>query len=855
MSLPYLPFVEVLRSYILSQEPEAIKEQLSTSASDLARIVPEIRERLGVSPSAPADPEEDRYRLRQAVASALRNGAANKPMLILLEDLHSADKGTLDMLTHVARGLSGARLLVVGTYRDVEVHRGHPLAEALTELRRVTPLSRTSLRGLSVDEVQRMMSSIAVQEVSWDLSEAVHQQTEGNPLFVQEVIRYLVEEGVLARELSRATGKAPLSIDIPEGLRDVIGKRLSRLSPDCNRVLRTAAVVGQTFRLDVLQRVVEVPEDELFAALEEAKKVAVVEEHHALGAVPSFSFTHAFYRQTLYEENIAPLRIRLHQQVGRAIEEVGRWSEEVGSGRLGEHASELAEHFANSSDPRDLAKALRYAEEAARGATSAYAYAEAVRLTEHAIQVQEVLEPGDQAKRCDLLLSLGDALMPAGESQRAFADAAPQAFTLSEALDDSGRASAACQLALSGLLRYGSGTMVGTPEYRQWAERADEFAPPDSRDRVYADCALASVRYIEGKRKESWELARRAVKMARRLEDVESIFSSALAILGRPQAPHHLNEQMQMAKELSDTSREGVSARTLGVILHHSGYAHLAMGDRDRAESLWRDLDELADRTRDTDLFLLSLSNEPLAATLDGHLESALESGAQLYAKAEELGSPVLGRQFADEASFRPLLYLGRAEEALAALTRACDMAGVQPVWEVSLQRVLCLAHMGRRAEAEKALTDLMNDGHMGPEVDETPATFLSTLLEASVLIGQRDATEFLAPRLADLSHYSADSSYLTNTARHLGGAAALMGNPDKARAMYQKASELTGWIRNRPEMALTRRHMAELLFDHYPDEHNEARKHLEFAIADFRDMKMQSSLERALNRNGRAKG
>ena len=614
-SMPYLPFMEVLRAYAMEQEPDALRDQLGSNAGELAKIVIEIRERLGVSPNPPGDPEEDRYRLMQAVASTVRSAASVRPLLILLEDLHNADKGTLDMLTHVARNLKSARLLIVGTYRDVEVHRGHPLSEALTELRRVTSISRIGLRGLNVDEVQRMMSSIAVQEVSWDLPGTVHEQTEGNPLFVQEVLRYLVEEGVFAREHARSSGQAPLSIDIPEGLRDVIGKRLSRLSPECNRVLRTAAVIGQAFRLDVLQRVAEVSEDDLFAALEEAQNVAVLEEHHAVGAVPSFSFTHAFFRQTLYEENIAPRRIRLHQQVGRSIEQVH-------AARLEEHAGELAEHFANSSDPQDLTKALAYAEMAAESATAVSAYAEAARLTEQALQVLEVLEPEDRAKRCDLLLKIGDVLMPAGEPKRAFEKIAPEALDLAEAIDDRVRASAACQLALTGLMRYGSGTMLGMPEYRRWAEMADTYASPGTTERVHADCAMSAARYAQERRKESWDFSRRALELARQLESPETLCFAALSILGRPQAPHHQDEQMLLAKEFSDQSRNGVTARTMGVVLHLSGYAHIAMGERDRAEGLWRDLEELADRTRDTDLLMLSLSPNPPKDT-DGRREGS----------------------------------------------------------------------------------------------------------------------------------------------------------------------------------------------------------------------------------------
>src|SRR5512136_3381446 len=171
----------------------------------------------------------------QAVTGFLTNAACVQPLLIVLEDLHDADKGTLDMLTHVSRNLSGARFLIVGTYRDVEVDRNHPLSAALAELRRVSTYGRVLLRGLNADEVRRMLEAIAGQEVPWGMAEAVHRQTEGNPLFVQEVVRYLSEEGLIRREDGRwrSSRETPLEMAIPEGLRDVIGKRLSMLSPDC----------------------------------------------------------------------------------------------------------------------------------------------------------------------------------------------------------------------------------------------------------------------------------------------------------------------------------------------------------------------------------------------------------------------------------------------------------------------------------------------------------------------------------------------------------------------------------------------------------------------------------------------
>jgi len=379
LSLPYLAFVEALRSYALSREVKDLRKELGTGAADVARIVSEIREKLKVKLRPAGNPEEERYRLLQAVTSFLSNAATVQPLLVVLEDLHDADKGTLEMLTHVSRHLAGTRLLVVGTYRDVEVDRSHPLSSALAELKRVSTYGRVLLRGLSADEVRRMLESITRESVPWGLAEAVHRQTEGNPLFVQEVVRYLAEEGLLARKEGRLrpTKDTPLEMSIPEGLRDVIGKRLSLLSTECNQMLSMAAVIGREFALDTLRGVASISEDIFVDALKEAVQLSVLEERPQIGSV-RYRFTHAFFRQTLYEEMIAPLRLQLHQQVARSLEMQY-------SNRLEEHAAELTEHFSQSTDPADLAKAVAYSEMAAKRAMAVYAYGEAVRLLEQAL--------------------------------------------------------------------------------------------------------------------------------------------------------------------------------------------------------------------------------------------------------------------------------------------------------------------------------------------------------------------------------------------------------------------------------------------------------------------------------------
>src|SRR5438552_15585043 len=242
-----------MRSYVLAREPEGLKNDLGSGAGEVARIVSEVRDRIQVTPAETGDAEEQRWRLLQAVSGFLRNASLVQPLLIILEDLHDADRGTLDLLVHLSRNLDGARLLIVGTYRDVEVDRSHPLSGALAELRRAASFLRVPLRGLTVDEVQRLMSIVRGQEVPWSRAEAIHRQTEGNPLFVQEVLRYLVEEGLVVREDGRYVLSDPTAPDagIPEGLRDVVGKRLSRLSERANQVLSIASVIGRDFQLHV----------------------------------------------------------------------------------------------------------------------------------------------------------------------------------------------------------------------------------------------------------------------------------------------------------------------------------------------------------------------------------------------------------------------------------------------------------------------------------------------------------------------------------------------------------------------------------------------------------------------------
>jgi tetratricopeptide (TPR) repeat protein len=841
-SLPYLAFIEALRTYAQSRDVSELKKELGTGAADVARIVSEVRERLKIQPRPKGDPEEERYRLLQAVTDFLGSAAVAQPLLIVLEDLHSADQGTLEMLGHVARNLAGKRVFLVGTYRDIEVDRTHPLSAALAELRRLPTFGRVLLRGLNADEVRRMLASITGQEVPWGLAEAVHRQTEGNPLFVQEVVRYLAEDKAITRGEGgrwQVTRDTPIEMRIPDGLRDVIGKRLSGLSEGCNRLLSVAAVIGRDFRLEVLQKVAGMSDEELFKALEEARKAAVVEERAGAGAVVNYRFAHAFFRQTLYEEIIAPRRIRLHQQVARALEGVYK-------SRLEEHAAELAEHFSHSSDSADLKKAVSYGEMAAQRAMNVYAYGEAVRLLDQALKVQEILDPEDKGKRCDLLLDLCDALRLAVENKRILDTAAPEAFALAEAIGDGSRAVRACVVAILAILNEQAPPGLSTPQAAEWAERADRYARPNTIERALADTVLGSIRYSTGHMRSGVKLLGQAVELARRLGDPNTLWMAGGNLLTYRTAPQHAQENVRFAEELLASPRVGVDALVAGAALEMAGNAFLALGQRQHAEEAWGELRAMAKRTGQFYVSLFSTAMDALLTLMDGRLEDVMDMARRIRSRGEEAGVFQTAYIHAILADYRAQVYLGRNLETLVRALR--DASGVWDRFVANAGLPVVLAHLGQKDEASEMLERwVVRRPGIATAEDETAAYWDTLHIEAAVLAGHRRAAELLLKRFGGASVITSGITFPTCIARHLGGACALLNRPDEARTYYQEAIKVATEMRFRPELALTRLQLAELLLEHYPKERAEALEHLDFAIADFQDMKMQPSLERAL--------
>jgi DNA-binding NarL/FixJ family response regulator len=381
-------------------------------------------------------------------------------------------------------------------------------------------------------------------------------------------------------------------------------------------------------------------------------------------------------------------------------------------------------------------------------------------------------------------------------------------------------------------------------EQIRWAELAHSYATPDSSERLYADLALALATHNDPRRRqEARTLQLQGLALARQLDDAEALFRSAFGLL-LIIAPRHWGERSRLAEEATSWPRRAVSAQTLGLVLWFAGAFQLAEGNRARAEELWGELEELGERTHVASVRLAVSERDTTLAIIDGHLEDALVQWRRYVEFGDELGASLRGRMFGLQILFSLACYLGRAEIWLTASDEFVPMGGFQS----APRAATCLAELGRLEEARALIGPTLDEIAASRGEDETILPQLVNLLQAAVAVGHRRAASALMAPLDRVAHLSFGAAFKTCIGRHLGDAAVLVGDRTAARQYYAQALEVAGKIRCRPELALTHLRLAETLLQETDDAaRSEALAHLDTAIPELRDMKMQPALERAL--------
>ena len=407
--VPFGPWVEALAHTVAHLDDQAVARLVGDSGPDLSRLLPGLRRRSpDLAPPVPVEPDTERWRLFDAVSSVLGRLAAGAPVLVVLDDAHWADRSTLLLLRHLVRARQADPITVVLTCRDVELSADDPLHHLLADLHREHVLTRLALRGLTEPAVGEMVARRR-GSAAHGFVRALYEETEGNPFFVEEILRNLPgRAGVGPQHL-------PEGFDVPQGVQDVVRRRLGRLPAPVRDTLMLAAVVGRDFELRQLERISDLPDDDLLGALDQAVTASVIEET----GVGRYSFTHALIRSALYDSLTLTRRARLHGVVARALEGLSS----LGDPRAAASRSgELAFHYLAAADPSVLERAVEFSRQAYAEAMAQLAYGEAAATAGRAVAALARAGRGGR-EMLGLLVDWGEALSRAGDIE-----AARQAF-------------------------------------------------------------------------------------------------------------------------------------------------------------------------------------------------------------------------------------------------------------------------------------------------------------------------------------------------------------------------------------------------------------------------------------------
>lgn len=517
-------WAQVLRVLAASFERHALVEELGGDAAELARLVPNLRS--GLQLAAPAEPEGDdpRFRMYDAVASFVRRAAARAPVVLVLEDLHAADLGTLRLLRFLLGETRHDPIALVATARDpdTEVLPGD-VAGALVEVARAVPTLH--LGGLERPAVESLMAQIVGTDIAPQFVAEIHGRSGGNPLFV--------------RELARLVAADPSRLDhhrsLPATIRALLERRLAHIPPGAVEVLRAAAVVGEEFAVRLVESAARTTRTGVLAALDAATRAHLVVDRGGI----AFAFTHSLIRDVLYDQLTLPDRAQAHRAVAEALEAADGPEPAL---------AELAHHFLAGSSAVEDGKAALYAERAGHRAAEQFAYEDAAGHFRNALSALEL--PGaDMSRRIHVLLGLGDASLRSGDmagAREAFVSGADHAR---KAHDPESLARAALGLG-SGL----DGFEVRLFDHAQVAllEEAMAALPPEPsalRALALARLSVALTFAEPGPRR--LQLAEEAAGMAQAVDDPRALAYALAARCDATAGPEHVAGRREAATEIS----------------------------------------------------------------------------------------------------------------------------------------------------------------------------------------------------------------------------------------------------------------------------------------------------------------
>lgn len=819
LGLAFQPFTEALRALVVVL-PDDTLTALGHHAIHLARLLPELGDRLpDLGPVIPSDAAAERYRAFEAVVALLALVSVDSPVLFVVEDVHWATQPTLLLLRHVLRADAAVRLLVVATYRDTEVDPSFPFAEALADLRRDVPVERFALGGLDRGAVQGIVETVSGADLdarTLDLSDSLHRQTNGNPLFVTEVLRHLVESGAVysgddGRWMSDLTAD---EIGLPEGVRDVIGRRLSRLSAEANQAMTVAAVSGPRFTLRLLESLPDAgAPPAILDALEEGVAAGLLAEDRG-----TYGFLHALVRETLLRGVSSTRRVRLHRSIGEALESIAPDDIET-----------LAFHFAEAASDGTADKACDYALGAARRSRAQSAYEEAVFHLERGLEAIELCAPVDRVRRCDLLLELG-------ELQRWLSPSPAEPRRLSErAAHDAREIGSIERLARAALVPQRPAVGSPDPDAAALIEEALAALPEDDLTaRVQLLTRLAAHRTeAEGRRDEGNRLAAEALRIAR--SGPPDVAPLAIAAAWSRGAMTDLTEIVDMVVALPVELRT-VELLTIGA--QARGIAAFDVGDLAPFAEASVELRDLTAATHGWYSGYVSLTFSITRALLEGSWADAEAQIARLGAHAGD--DPNALKVWAGN-QFILLRDQGRHHELLPFIEG--EVASNPEIAGFRAALALLQVELGQPDAAATTFAPLAGDAVAGIPDDQTFAATLATVAEVAARLRDTASSEQAYNRM---SQFRGRIAHVAGTItvgagdRYLGMLSAVLGRFDHAEGHYEIAIAIEERLGARPYLARTRTWYARMLRERNgPGDAPKAAELLRAALTDADDLGM----------------
>jgi len=788
---PFLPWTRAMQACLQACRDERLPALLGSGAAAAVEIVPELAERLPPGTVVPAIGEGDqaRFRLFAAVAHFWRQVATLRPLLLVLDNLHWADASSLRLLAFIAQDLGECRILLLGACREADLSRQHPLAATLAELLNTRQFCRLPLKGLSLDETERMVAAASAVTPPPAAIATMHRRTEGNPLYLVETLRFL-HQGPYGDDPHAA---AALVETVPSGIRAVIGQRLNQLSASCCALLAVAACIGRDFDLPLLAELAGAgSEAALLGTLDEALAQRVIE---ILPPGPHYQFSHALIREVLYDELPAARRVALHGRIAESLEARH-------AGDLDAVLAQLAYHAAAALPAGSPARALDIAQRAAARAVALMAYEEALRCYRLALQLQERWLPAERARHGALLLALGAVQMHAGEndaSATTFLEAAALARTL-------GDADLFAQAALG---FENNGWRISRPGEQAAALLEEALAAPDRFDaalRIDLLAALCRAFIFCGRQPQANAAQRRAVALARELAMPQPLFKALAAIVPARDDPAQLDERLRCAREAFEVAERAGHMEWVDALTGWYFGDLVEKGELDAARPLAQVHARVADAIRQPFMQAMGLASLTLLAAYEGR-----------FADAERLAGETftIGQRFlpgnAQGAYSLQIFVLrrqqGRLGEVLPVLRGLVGSVPRDSLWQPGL--ALICAELELHEPAREAYEALAADDFAGIARDGMWLTNVVFAAEVCARLDDRPRAATLYRLLAPYAGRNVVTG--TNIAcfgaadRYRGMLAALAGDEAGAAAHFAAAVALDERGGGRPWLAHSR--------------------------------------------------